>query len=314
MKKYPKIYNINNRSTKGIFSRKGWLSEKLDGSCGRFQLTADGFHMGSKNVSYEKRPEGLKVTPFMLFWDFIAVREDHLRKFIPETWTVFGEVVGKRNSHKIQYPFDFNFVVFDVFDEEKMSFIRPNEWIPTIRDAELDFIPHDYMSCSYDVLDALLKDYDPVETLSEGFVFKTYKNERPDGIFYTKAKCEKFMDMHSNIPEFTILEGPDEVEGMRLLQEWITEERFLSVLHQGFDDGSIDPDEGKAMMRWLAHSVWKDAVQEEFSNYILSSHWKHTDLNLDINWMRNTAAKMVLRLLDWWIKQRAEELHSSDGE
>lgn len=308
MKKFIKIRGFDHRDTFGIFSKKGYLSKKADGSCTRVQrIDEEGnFIIGSRTVEYPKKPpppKSKKRVVWNEFWDFLEERKEGL-KALPLHWVVFGELVGARNKHRLPYPFPLDFQVFDVWDDEAARFLRFDEWEPTIEKTGLTIIEHDYMNCSYDIINNLMKSLIPREHLFEGYVFKTYHESFYDGILYGKAVHE---DVHKiKSARFPKTNGPNMYkEERKLLDQWILRGRVQNVMHAGLDAGKEDV--GMGMMQWLSRAVWEDALAEELVTYVLQKRRKFLHLNLD--WMRSKANKLVARQLQLILSERAKEAH-----
>jgi hypothetical protein len=315
MKEFLKVRPLHHRETFGIFSRKGYLSKKADGSNARLRILNkdDGvFMMGSRTVEFTEKPpppkNPKKQVAWNMLWDFFKDRWEEI-KIIPTHWTVFGELVGSANKHRLPYEFLLDFQVFDVYDESLKQFIRPDEWQPVIDKTGLTVIEHQYMACSYDTINTLLKSLVPRRDLYEGFVFKTYDRFLQDGVLYGKAVHEEFKNIPSkrfrNVDEPVVYK-----EEFKLLDQWITYNRVLNVLYAGFDKGH--PDIGMGVMTWLPRAVWEDAVIEELGNYALKKRRKFLHLNLD--WMRSRANRRIAQFLKMVLTERARVSHDSSED
>ena len=92
MMKYPKVLGIHHPKTKGIFSGKVWLSNKLDGSNIRFGMLPNGrLQVGSRTRQWSIRPTVANSPKrFGDAWDLLeknALFMDHA----PNNLLFFGE-------------------------------------------------------------------------------------------------------------------------------------------------------------------------------------------------------------------------------
>lgn len=309
MRKYPKIKGLHHKDTYGIFSGKIWLSHKFDGSCARIQITEDGFLLGSKGRVFDKRPyhedHPTEDKVWWRIWDYIEMKYDTI-KHLPKTWVIFGEACGLGNTHKITYPFDLKFIVFDIWDEETEEFIEPHLWMHIINKTGLDLVVHDKMNCDYDIVKHLMSDMDVVKDCFEGYVIKNFKcphTYTPGGRLYGKIYHPDAKEKESKIFGKPHEENTYPLE-FDLLAKWVTIRRVTGCLHQGWDNGQ--PGHGLEVMAWLPKMVWEDVVKEEFANWILTKRHKDGILHLDLRFIRKRLNKMVINILREYLIELAK--------
>jgi len=278
--KYPKIKGLHHSDTHGILNGEVYICEKIDGSNGRFRLTDDGFMIGSRTREFTERPgnDKGKENTWVRFWDLMESKKKKVTQWIHPNWILFGELYGKLNHHTIAYPVvDFDFIVFDVFDEAANRFLKPEEWEHPIREAGLSQVEHTRMTLDYDILDHMLDAKDPVKDSFEGFVIKNFDSihSRIDSKrLYGKIYHPKVKGMTSKI-----FGRPTDVRLYRtenaLLREWVTVQRVVNVLNAGWDEG--EKGSGLEVMVWLIKRVWEDVIREEITDYVLSDKFKGTN-------------------------------------
>ena len=179
MKQFDKIHRL--KDVEGLRMDGLEITEKLDGSNGRFTMEGGVFRWGQR--SPESLDFNIMSKPYnhiykKIFETYMAIsdaRRDMVDEILNEI-VIFGEVCGRLNRHKLDYPWDLEFKVFNGWDKKEFKYV-------SFMDPRVNIVIEELQLGRVKLLD--IKDYNGATDWAlkqdaraiEGFVAKDYENQ-----------------------------------------------------------------------------------------------------------------------------------------
>jgi len=281
-RKYPKIYRVGHKFTKGVFEGEVVVEEKMDGANFRFGYDSeqDRIRYGSRKVELTDSKDlgqfekAIKVLSSVSAEDLVPDHIYYVEYMIP---------------HTIQYDWTKTptFLGFDIYNTKHEVFLPYEKAMELFESVKIAFVPVidvvDGKSIDKEYLDKVIPESKYYNGLAEGVVFKNYKKQ-----MFAKLVAEQFKEVNEHVfgmsPKKAKKVSPEDY----VLEKYFTPRRIEKVIMSLVDQGyELD----MTLMKELPKKVWEDTVIEEGAN-ILSEN-----IVLDLKKLRKKVPKKCVTVL-----------------
>jgi hypothetical protein len=261
MKLYDKIRNI--KDVEGMDREGLEITKKIDGSNARFTGECGMIVWGSRNqetVDYKQLSAPYNVIFKEIDEKIVALPHEYRNEIVQilEGMVIFGEMSGRLNRHKLDYPWDLQFIVFNGWDKQAEKYVsfsdpRVQNVMNALQLTHVEELPFTI----YEEAVTWVKVQNPKDV--EGFVAKDYKHQ---------LMCKMYVPGNEEIESAKFVKhkrSPCYGES-KFLHRYITRARIEKLLMKMMEGGQ------KPIMTYtpaLLKALWNDMLFEclpEFLN------------------------------------------------
>jgi hypothetical protein len=248
------------------------ITEKIDGSNGRFTIDNGGFIWGTRNTEstdfhklsapYNKMYEQIGMLFFSKGDVMLPMIEGLLNELV-----IFGEVSGRMNRHKLDYPWDLKFVVFDAWDKKEEKYVSISDPRVSVicHSLDLDRVPILPFSSFDDANEWVLKQD---KFKMEGVVFKHYQ---------TQTRCKSYVPGNEEIESAKHRKETNYVES-KLIHRYVTRARVEKILMKIMEGQS--PRSFMSYIPSMLKLMWNDICFECLPEFISEESISVTSLEV----------------------------------